>query len=155
MKTARALVVLVAILAVAAAPVFAGVKYGKYDQADFTPPDAGDGDAITASAGGSVQLQASCHCADQPRVVPCSGSIAVEVDGGAGFTQAAAGDCTISEDQWCTLTLSPAFDTEGTFRFRIVCDEASGTDDIQGASEQVTVTVQPASTCTEGTHSTR
>jgi len=142
-------IILILALSVFAAKPTKAPKPGEFDDADFFTPDYNNGATDTFNAGESRTFNYDCHCNSNPSKGPCSGSIVLQMDSGSGFSDVQSDACSAENGQTCSSSYSTTFDTEGTYTFRVFCDETVGTDFTQPSDEYVALTVETSS-CTDG-----
>ena len=124
---------------------------GSFTGAGFTPPDFADRDNAVVPVGESRLFTAVCSCAQQPGTAPCYGSVILDMEHELQWAVVGSDTCAADEGATCSASFGHAFDTEGTFRFRVRCDEDDGTDAVQNPADGVTITVEAAtSACTSG-----
>lgn len=125
-------------------------KNGAFEQAEFAPPDYANGESDTVTTGQTRRFTLSCVCANMPGFTYCGGSMALQVGVDGAFSDVLSVPCGASEGASCMTTHHYLFDTEGTFDFRIVCDEADGLDLVQSEEQYVRITVSDAPACSDG-----
>lgn len=121
---------------------------GLFDNGYFFYPDYNNGDTETIDVGNSRTFNYFCHCAEQPGNSFCNGYVKLQVDAGNGFANEKSDVCNIGEKQTCSASHTKTFSEPGVYKFRVFCDENSGTDHTQPSSEYVVLTVKD--TCVEG-----